>query len=85
MDKLEEYRDRPCPICGKVRKMTAPRSWWTLKPSEDKVLEPVGAPLYQVSYPGSPEHIPPRCSNCLDRAQRPCPTPVHRDTPPPVA
>ena len=54
-----------CPVCridpGYYR-------WPAEEPDDPEDLTPY--PLYQRSYPGKSEHIPPRCSKCYDKAER---------------
>ena len=45
-----------CPVCKQKRRML-----------EVGIRVRVPALLYQRSYPGEPEYISPRCSQCFDR------------------
>jgi len=49
-----------CPVCQQKRHITQQREY-----GGDLIV--VDAPLYQISYPGQKEYVPPRCSECLDK------------------
>ena len=65
MSHDHEYEGIDCPECHKVRTIVIPASWIDHKVSSDRIMLTVGAPLYQVSYPGSPEYTSPRCGKCM--------------------
>jgi len=49
-----------CPVCKMQRTIQEQMSY-------DGPLVTIRAPLYQRSYPGEPEYISPRCSDCFDK------------------
>ena len=49
-----------CPVCKEKRTIFKQLEY-------GGPLVEVPAPLYQVSYPGSKEYVPPRCSECYDK------------------
>ncbi|MBA7661782.1 hypothetical protein ES703_69802 [subsurface metagenome] len=51
-----------CPVCKETEKMQVQVVYGGPAVEMD-------APLYQISYKGSPEYVPPRCSHCISRVQ----------------
>ena len=62
MDQIRgvERREMKCPVCGQREKMKVQLTYG------GPVTE-MDAPLYQVSYPGQPEYLPPRCLKCYKK------------------
>lgn len=40
-----------------------------IQPEYGGDLVEVAAPLYQISFKGSPDYVSPRCSRCISRVQ----------------
>lgn len=53
-------KDGMCPVCHLEHTIMVQRE-------ANAPLVEVPAPLYQISYPGKPEYLPPRCSDCFDK------------------
>ena len=49
-----------CPVCRKKETIQT-------QPQYGGELVEVAAPLYQISYKGSPNYVSPRCSRCISR------------------
>lgn len=49
-----------CPVCNNQLRKIRTETW----PGR---IELIDEPLYQVSYPGSPEYQSPRCSDCYEK------------------
>jgi len=49
-----------CPVCKETETMQT-------QPEYGGKLVEKAAPLYQISYKGSPDYVTPRCSRCISR------------------
>lgn len=54
-----------CPVCNVFRSIKIQEAI-----GDELALRWVPQFLYQRSYPGKPEYIPPRCKKCYDKAMK---------------